>query len=296
MSEAPPASPMTLAFTAPLDAAAVLGNLRAHAIPGAEIVDGERYTRLVATASGPALVTIEVTPDAVLATIDGPATLIPSGEPLLQLLRRWLDLDQDPAAIVAALSDDPVVGSLVRARPGLRVLGSIDPFETATMTVLGQQVSLAAARTFGGRLLSAFGEQGPGGLTVFPEPGVLAAAGADAIRQAVGLTGARARSLHSLASAVTDGMPLDGSGGASEFRSSLLALPGIGPWTADYLGVRVLGDRDGFVPGDLVLRKALGARLGREITAQEAEAASEAWRPYRAHALLQLWTNAAYAP
>lgn len=282
----------TLPLLPPFDVAAALGNLRAHAIPGTEIVTPDTHTRLIAAPSGPVVVTITPTTDALLATIG-------SDEPndiasVVATLRQWLDLDHDPATVVAALGADPIVGTLVTARPGLRVLGTVDPFETAAMTVLGQQVSLAAARTFGGRLVAAFGAPGPGGLHVFPTPEALAAAGPDTLQRAIGLTGARARTLHTLAQAVAEGLPLGDATAPEAFRSGLLALPGIGPWTVDYLTLRLLGCRDAFVPGDLVLRRALAGLLGREVSVRQADAASEAWRPWRAYALLHLWTSTSY--
>jgi 3-methyladenine DNA glycosylase/8-oxoguanine DNA glycosylase len=143
-------------------------------------------------------------------------------------------------------------------------------------------VSLAAGRTFAGRLVEAFGNPGPDGFVSFPRPAILAAADPEELRSAVGLTSARARTVLALSRAWHDS---DGQVCWSE----LLRIPGIGPWTVDYLAVR-FGDRDAFTPGDLVLRRALGG-----IPAREAEALSEAWRPYRAYALVHLWTEAVYA-
>jgi 3-methyladenine DNA glycosylase/8-oxoguanine DNA glycosylase len=216
---------------------------------------------------------------------------------------RGLDLDTDLAPVNASLRRDPVLAPLVSARPGLRIVGYLTHFEAAATTVLGQQVSLAAARTFAGRLVAAFGADGPGGLRLFPEPGTIAALDPEELRAAVGVTRARARTVHSVAAAlaaasapvpapVPAGRPPGhgiGDGGFPLSRAELLALPGIGPWTADYLAVRAAGDRDAFAPGDLVLRRALGG-----ITAREAAARAERWRPYRAHALFHLWTAAAY--
>jgi DNA-3-methyladenine glycosylase II/AraC family transcriptional regulator of adaptative response / DNA-3-methyladenine glycosylase II len=157
------------------------------------------------------------------------------------------------------------------------------------MAVLGQQVSLAAARTFGARLVAAYGAPGPGDLTSFPIPEALATVPVEELRATVGLTGARAATLHGLAAAAASGLPLAAGTDPALFRASLLALPGIGPWTADYLAVRVLGDRDAFTASDLVLRRALGG-----VSVAAADAASQAWRPYRAYALFHLWTATSY--
>jgi AraC family transcriptional regulator, regulatory protein of adaptative response / DNA-3-methyladenine glycosylase II len=179
----------------------------------------------------------------------------------------------------------------VRLRPGLRILGYADGFEGAVLTVLGQQVSLAAARTFAGRLVEAFGTAGPGGLRLFPDPDALAAAGPEAVRAAVGLTGARARTVHALAAACADGLRIEPGGDHAWIRSRLLALPGIGPWTVEYLAMRALRDPDAFPEGDLALRRALGAG-----SAQEVRAAGRRWSPLRAYAVFHLWTSHAYLP
>ena len=179
-------------------------------------------------------------------------------------------LDDDPEQGASALADDPVLGPLVRARPHLRVPGSTDPFETAVLVVLGQHVSLAAGRVFAARLVAAHGTrvEVPGGcsgddagtrarvMRTFPDPVTLAALDADDVRRTVATTGARARAVVSLARAVTAGeLTLTDSGTT---RDRLLALPGVGPWTADLVALRALRDPDVFLPGDLVLRRALG--------------------------------------
>jgi len=171
----------------------------------------------------------------------------------------------------------------------VRVLGCADADEGAVMTTIGQQVSLAATRTFGGRLAAAFGTRVDEAFSVYPTARELAAIPPDEVQRAVGLTCTRARTVVTLAEALAAGTRLDPGADTEVIRASLLALPGIGSWTVDYLSVRALGDRDGFVPDDLVLRRALGG-----ATAREASAMAESWRPYRAYALYHLWTRAAY--
>lgn len=298
-----------LEFTPPYATEALLGALAAHAIPGMEQADpaGHAHTRSIKTSSGSAVVTVSfrdpgrVEVKAQLPTVpfrgDGAKTASPAAQAaaaartgmaeIEPILRRWLDLDTDPGPIDAALGADDVLAPMISARPGLRVLGSVDAFETAALTVLGQQVSLAAARTFGGRLVAAYGTDAPVGFRAFPEPEVLAAAAPEELQAAVGLTGARSRTLHGLATAVATGkLRLENGVDPVETRAALLQLPGIGPWTTDYLAVRVLADRDAYPSGDLVLRRALGV-----TTAAEAAALSEPWRPYRAYALFHLWTH-----
>lgn len=278
---------MELAFTPPFDANAVLGNLRAHAIAGAEVVDGDTITRLIDAPSGQVEVAVTLTPASVRATIGStdPADVAE----VTTVIRRWFDLDLDPAAVADVLGADPVVGPLVGARPGLRVVGSANGFETAMMAVLGQQVSLARARALGAMLVDAFGEQGSARFKAFPSAATLASVPLDELRATLRLTGMRALALHSLAAAAASGLDLSPDADRAQTRAELLALPGIGPWTADYLAVRVLGDRDAFTAGDLVLKRALG-----RVTTREADAASQAWRPYRAYALFHLWTATSY--
>jgi 3-methyladenine DNA glycosylase/8-oxoguanine DNA glycosylase len=281
-----------LDFLRPYAIGPALATLAAHTIPGAEVTDPQArsHTRLLWQSGTPGVgepvaVTIRFHDDRI--EVDSDVMCAAWVEPLV---RRWLDLDVDPQTIAAHFDSDPIIGPLTRERAGLRVLGYPSGFEAAVTTVLGQQVSLAACRTFAGRLVAAFGVPGPHGLTVFPTPARLAAATPELLQKAVGLTGARSRTLHTLALACADGLRVDPDGDHADVRRRLLALPGIGPWSADYLAVRALGDRNAFVPGDLVLRKALGG-----ITAAQAELASAAWSPYRAYALFHLWTATAYA-
>jgi len=163
----------------------------------------------------------------------------------VERLRRWLDLDADPVAVSAALGADPLLAGPVAARPGLRIPGTVDPFEIAVRAVVGQQVSTAAARTVVGRVVMALGEPGPEGLRQFPTADELAAVPVDVLR-AFGLNQGRASTLGVIARAVADGLPLAHGADARGVHASLLALPGIGPWTADYVVLRALGQRDVF--------------------------------------------------
>lgn len=279
----------------PFDATSALATLVAHAVPGVDRVDTGRgeVTRLVETGSGTVATTVRLTPDALEVSGDG-------GDPdaVRALVARWFDADADLATVHTVLGADPVLAPLLAERPGLRVVGHPSGFEAAVTTVLGQQVSLAACRTFAGRLAGAYGREGDvagaDGLRLFPDPDTLAGARAAELQSAVGITGARTRTLLALAAACADGLVLgphvaDDPAALADTRARLLALPGVGPWTVDYLSVKVLGDRDGFVPGDLVLRKALGG-----IDARAAARTAEVWAPVRAYALFHLWTHTAY--
>lgn len=280
-----------IGYPAPITLEPLLRTIAAHAVPGLEDcdVDARRHARVV---RGGATVLTVVWGEAGTVTLEatgrsGPAEV---DDGLVTLARRWLDLDRDVTAADDHLGSSTLLGPLVAARPGLRVLGSTDPFETAVMTVLGQQVSLAAARTFGARLVAGLGASAPAGMRAFPAPDVLAAVAPEELRGLVGLTRARAASVVSLARAVADGvLRLDPDAATGEVRAALLALPGIGPWTADYLALRVLGDRDAYPADDLVLRRALGVPTGRA-----AAALSQGWAPWRACAVTHLWTHAVY--
>ncbi|RJT80257.1 DNA-3-methyladenine glycosylase 2 family protein [Arthrobacter cheniae] len=267
--------------------AAILAN---HAIPGCEVADraDRTHTRMLGTPAGPRRVTVTIRPDDVGLTADTDDD--GEFEHLIDSTRAWLDLDTDTGAIARAFDGDPLLGPLVRDRPGLRAVGYPDAFEAAIMTVLGQQVSVAAGGTFGGRLAAAYGSASPSGLTLFPTPQVIADAPPEELRAAVGVTRTRATTVQNVARAVVDGLFLDASADQAQLRRELLAIPGIGPWSADYLAVRVLRDPDAFTPGDLVARRAMG-----NPSIRDAERLSEEWRPYRAYALFHLWTLATYS-
>jgi AraC family transcriptional regulator of adaptative response / DNA-3-methyladenine glycosylase II len=204
--------------------------------------------------------------------------------------RRTFDLAADPAGIALTFEPDPLLGPLMRHRPGLRIPGAWDPFECAVRAVLGQQASVGAARTQAARLVARVGQpiaDGTDGLThLFPSPAALA--GADLL--GLGLTTARVAALHTLARAVTAGA-LDLGSPAEEVIAALAALPGFGAWTAQYVALRALGEPDAFLATDLVLRR-IAAAGGPPLTARAIEARAEAWRPWRGYAVLYLWCAA----
>lgn len=252
-------------------------------MPGIDRVsdDGRRLERLLTVDGRAHPVGLELTATGVrLETPTGAA------DSIVHRVRAWFDLDSDIEAIGRQLARDPLLAPVVAARPGLRATQYPEAFEAAVMSVLGQQVSVAAARTFGGRAVAAFGTSGERGLGLFPSPRALLAAPLDELRAAIGVTSARARTVHAVAAAFAEGLVLDPAADLGLQRRLLLAIPGIGPWTADYLALRLLGDPDAFPAGDLVLRRALGG-----VTTAVAEAASQRWRPHRAHAAYLLWAS-----
>ena len=187
---------VVLPFKEPLDASAMLASFAAHAVSGVEAVDESaqanpgashphgRYSRALRTPGGTTVVTLAFSPGRVTVATHPP---VEDTGWLATVVRRWLDLDADPTAVDGALSSDPRIGSLVAARPGLRVIGYADPFEGAIMTVIGQQVSLAATRTFGARLVRAFGTPVRDGFSVYPTAHGLASLAPDEVRAAVGI-------------------------------------------------------------------------------------------------------------
>ena len=203
--------------------------------------------------------------------------------------RRLLDLDADPIAVSSLLASDPLLAPLVTARPGLRVPGCVDGSEIAVRAVLGQQVSVAAARTHAARIVQRHGEplaMPDGTLThVFPTPAALAEADDDVLA----MPERRKATLRAISAAVRDDLvDLDAGADRERTRSNLLALPGIGPWTVEYVAMRALGDPDAFPAGDLGVLHGLRA-LGVEADAREAERRSQAWRPFRSYTVLHLW-------
>ncbi len=280
---------------APVDVPALRAWLTDHSVPGLDRVehhpDGSTgHHRAVRTSGGTSTLEVRLPVDG------GPVRLAAAGGDVpaaLATARRWLGLHLDPAAGVVALRDDPVLGPLVRARPHVRVPGAPDPFETAVGVVLGQHVSVAAGRRFAGRLVAAHGE-GEGPERVAPAAEVLAGLDSRPLQRDVGVTGARAVAVVALARAVAGGLVLgrtDDPDRRGLVRESLLALPGVGPWTADLVALRCLGDPDVFLPGDLVLRRALGG-----VSVREASRLAEGWRPHRSLAVVHLWTHHALDP
>lgn len=287
---------LRLPYRPPLDAAALLSYLAHRAVAGMEeVVDG-CYQRTVALPRSRGVIELEplAGADAVLLRLclDDLCDL----GPLVQRCRQLLDLDADPSAIGAALGADAALAPLVAARPGLRVPGAIDGFELAVRAILGQQVSVAGARTLAGRLVAALGEPlaAPRGALTHTFPTAERIAGADL--GGLGLTGGRIVALKALARVVAEGgLALDRGADWEGTVARLRELPGIGPWTASYIAMRALGDPDACPVADLGLRRAL-ERQGISGDPKAVAARAEAWRPWRAYATHHLWASLAPAP
>lgn len=260
------------------DGARLLAFLGAHAVPGVEHWDGTTYTRSLATPAGPAVISLTAAGSAVLASVHG------GDRSVLPRVRHLLCVTTDTAAAERHLSDDPLLGASVRTRPGLRSPGSIDDGETLVRTVVGQQVSVAGARTVLGRIAAQLGTPLPPRLAdgavrlLFPSMAALAVA--DPLH--LPMPRGRARAVVACASAVsTSGLPDAGR---------LLALPGVGPWTADYVDLRCRQAPDVFLASDLAVRRVL-ERAGLDGSPRAAAALATRWAPYRSTALIHLWTT-----
>ncbi len=255
------------------------------------------YIRSVCIDGASALLTIRyVTSDRLDVSFEAAAGL--SRDAVRAAVSRMFDLDGDVEAFIGHVRRDTLLGPLVKRRPHVRLPRLIDPFEGLVRAMLGQQVTVRAASTMTHRFTRQFGmalagdHHEPDALYAFPRPDVIAAAGAEALR-GIGLTGAKATAIARLAETLASGrldcarladLPSD------DVQAALVALPGIGPWTASYVRMRVLGDRDAFPAADLGVIKAL-EKLG--IARADQVATAERWRPWRAYAVLHLWESLA---
>jgi AraC family transcriptional regulator, regulatory protein of adaptative response / DNA-3-methyladenine glycosylase II len=286
---------LRLAHRRPYAAGPLLGFLAARAVPGVEEVTAGTYRRSVRLPHAEGVLALTPLPD------DGHVRArLRLGDQrdlaaAVQRCRRLFDLDADPEAVADVLGADPLLAPLVRLRPGLRVPGQVDGFELAVRAVLGQQVTVKGARTLAERLVRKLG--GPlaapdGTLThLFPSAETVARDDLSGI----GPTGPRIRALRALAAAVAGGMvALEPGADRAETRRALLALPGIGPWTVEYVALRALGDPDAIPLTDLGLRQALRS-LGAPDGAKALAARAERWRPWRSYAALHLWAHLASA-
>ncbi|HEX4467087.1 MAG TPA: AlkA N-terminal domain-containing protein [Solirubrobacteraceae bacterium] len=288
---------LQLAHRTPLALDRLLAFLGTRAIPGIEHYDGEVYRRTLALPHGQGTVALRAgAADAVAATfvLEDLRDLTAA----VTRCRQLLGLDADPVAIDEQLGRDEVLGPLVARRPGLRVPGAIDGFELAVRAVVGQQISVAGARTVAARLVEQAGlplrAPEPGLSFTFPGPRELTTL-ARRHPERFAMPASRRRTIAALAAAVSDGsVAIDPGVARDELERSLLELPGIGPWTAGYVAMRALGDPDAFLPSDLGVRHAL-TRLGVDGRPRAAAELAERWRPWRAHALMHLWESLADA-
>jgi AraC family transcriptional regulator of adaptative response / DNA-3-methyladenine glycosylase II len=279
-----------LSYRPPLEPGWLIDFFARRAVPGVEEVLDGAYRRSVRLTRGSGVVELRAVEGRVEARLCLDAADEGESE-AVAWARALFDLDFDPRPMVAALRDDPLIGEFVRAAPGRRVAGVVDPDELAIRAVLGQQVSLAGAATLAGRLVADCGEpliRPVGAVThLFPTAAQIAALAPERLP----MPAARRRAVLGLAAALASGeVLLDPRGDHAAIRSALLALPGIGPWTVEYVAMRALRDPDAFLPTDLGVRHAL-ERLGVDDNPRAATALAERWRPFRAYAMQYLWAT-----
>ncbi|TKJ78473.1 3-methyladenine DNA glycosylase 2 [Pseudomonas koreensis] len=280
---------LSLAYAPPYDWDAMLGFLAARAVVGMEVVVEDVYSRSIGLNGLHG--TVSIWPEAgnaLAVELDFPDPLmVPE---IVIRLRRMFDLDADLALMQGHLASDPLLARLIAERPGLRIPGAWDGLELAFRAVLGQQITVLAAIRLAGKLVGQYGaplDSGVPGLThVFPEAQVLAAADLAAL----GMPKSRGRTLSGVVQALLDEPSLfepNREGGVAR----LLALHGIGEWTAQYIALRQLRDLDGFPTGDVGLLRALEVLEGKRPTERELSLRAEAWRPYRGYVAQLLWTS-----
>jgi AraC family transcriptional regulator of adaptative response / DNA-3-methyladenine glycosylase II len=274
-----------LRFRPPYDWDGILDFLRRRAIPGVEHVDDKAYRRTIgwnacrgyfevsAAAKHALALTIEFEDSAALFHI-------------VERIRAMFDLNADPGKIALSLRADSLLAPMVRATPGMRVPGAWNGFELAVRAIVGQQISVQGASTITGRIAEDFGiayAPAAGLERIFPGARVLA--GADLAR--VGLTKARTETIREFTRRVRDGvLSFDGVIDVAEFAQKFREIPGVGPWTSQYVAMRALGDPDAFPTGDVALLRASGLGNHRALDAR-----AETWRPWRAYATLHLWRS-----
>lgn len=270
---------LRLPARAPIDRDGLFRFFADHAVPGLEVADAESFSRPLVLPGGTAHVDVRPDPQSAglvatvrLARMDDVGVAV-------SRLRRAFDLDADSLAIDAALASDPVLAPLVEAVPGIRIAGSFDPAEALFRTLVGQQISVAAARTALGRICSGIG----GG--TFPTPETIAERGREVLRGPA----SRIDAIVGVAEALAEGrLVLDIGMPVADFRAALLAQRGIGPWTADYLAMRALGAPDILPVEDLVIRQSAAA-LGIPGDRKGLAATATRWSPWRSYAALHLW-------
>jgi AraC family transcriptional regulator of adaptative response / DNA-3-methyladenine glycosylase II len=282
---------LRLPFVPPYDWASTIAFLARRATPGVEVVDGDAYRRSI-DAEGVAvgLEVRRVSKDNCLR-LDVRATRPVDPTPIVARVRRLFDLDCDPRRIAEHFARDARLAAIVRKYPGLRLPGAWDPFEMAVRAILGQQVSVSGASTLAGRVAKTFGTPAsvdlPGVTHLFPTARRLADAGIERL----GVPTARATAIRTLAQSIANkSLVLDGGQELDATVRTLRAMPGIGPWTAQYIAMRALHEPDALPAEDLGLTKAL-EHDGKKLKPAEIIRRAEAWRPFRSYAVIHLWKS-----
>jgi AraC family transcriptional regulator of adaptative response / DNA-3-methyladenine glycosylase II len=279
---------LRLPYRAPYDFPGLLAFFERRAVPGVETVDAACYRRSFVLHGEPGTFEVRALDDEAALLLQVRHAQVQALPEIVTRVRRQFDLDADPATVAGVLRRDRNLAPLLRRVPGVRVPGCWDGFEIAVRAVLGQQVSVAAARTLAARLVQRWGERfglaDGSSATAFPTPQILD----DADLTAIGVTRARAQTVRTVARAVVDGrVHFRPEQGLDAFVAAWTQLPGIGAWTAHYIAMRALGHPDAFPAADLILRKVAGH--GTPLPTRELERRSQDWRPWRSYVTLLLW-------
>ena len=290
---------LQLAYRPPYDWRSMLSFLALRAVPGIESVRDGTYARSVSIDGKSGAIFVEHGDGAFLnVTVCFPRLASLPG--IIARVRRVFDLAADPTVIGAHLAEDPSLAPLIAARPGLRMPGAWDGFELGIRAILGQQITVVAARGLAAKMVAAHGaplvdaRANAAGIThVFPEATRIAKANLSAL----GMPRARIHALQSLAQAVVDDPSIFGARrDLDEAITALRALNGVGEWTAQYIAMRQLRETDAFPAGDVALLRALADASGMRPTPQKMLERAERWRPWRAYAAIHLWASLASAP
>jgi AraC family transcriptional regulator of adaptative response / DNA-3-methyladenine glycosylase II len=286
---------LQLSYRPPFDWAEMLRFLAARAMSGVEAIVDDEYLRTVRLGSHTGWLRVRHAPKKRALLVELPHGLTPVLPALLGRLRHLFDLGARPDIIAAHLSTEPVLTDAIARHPGLRVPGAFDGFELVVRAILGQQITVKAATTLAGRFAALFGEPVATPHAVLthlsPTAAHVASATVDALAS-LGITRARSQSIIALAGEVASGrLVLEPGAVPDATMAQLIAIPGIGPWTAQYIAMRALRWPDAFPKEDIIVRKALG-----DVSAADADARSHAWRPWRSYATLHLWNTMTAAP
>lgn len=280
-------------YVAPYDIGQILDHLASRCVPGVETVTDGVYRRSIVSCGHPGVAEVSDAGDGEHLAVTLHLPTFDSIIDEVEHCRNLFAVDEKPISAVETITDDPLLGALAAHSPHLRIPRCWDRFETAIRIVIGQQISVSGATTMAGRIVERHGEyfdSGIDGIThVFPTPAILA----DADLEGLGFTGRRMETIRTLASAVAHGdVDLYATGSIEAIEHGLCDLPGIGPWTAHMIALRVIGHPDAMPASDLGLRRGLAALTGTDATADDVAAAADAWRPHRSWAAQLLWTAA----
>jgi AraC family transcriptional regulator of adaptative response / DNA-3-methyladenine glycosylase II len=282
------AEPVLLQYRPPYDWTRMLRFLGARSVKGVEAVQGDSYIRTVRLGDYAGWVRVRNEPAQDSLLVEASPSLAPVFSDLLIRLQQLFDVNAKPEVVAAHLAQHEILARALAQRPGLRVPGAFDGFELAVRAILGQQVTVKAATTIAGRFATAFGDAIDTPIAeltrLSPTSRRIAQLSIPDIAS-LGIIQARARSIISIAQEMESGrLVLEAGALPDPVIAQLVALPGIGPWTAHYVAMRALGWRDAFPRGDIALRNALG-----RVSAARAEELSQPWRPWRSYATLHLW-------